>query len=178
MSQQPSSEATTSDDGSGGKTQAARDGQPSEFHVPLTIARQYVKDFSFENPGAPAIYDSLRDQNPDLKVSVDIAANPLERNHHEVVLSLSVNAAYRDTTAFIIELHYAAQVEVGDRVSQDKLERALMVEVPRYLFPFLRHIVANATREGGFPPLLLSPINFLKIQNRRHRKQAPAAAKE
>ena len=178
-----SSDAAPKDMDAGGadssaRTQSARDSQPSDLHAALSITRQYIKDFSFENPNAPGIFGAYKDEGPELKVSVDIAANPMEDNTHEVVLSLYVSAKFRETTAFIVELQYAAQAVVDENVSEQKLERALMVEVPRYLFPFLRNIIANATRDGGFPPLLLSPINFGKIHDGRRQRQEPGSTKE
>ncbi len=178
MNEQASSDAAPSSGDSSARTPAARDSQSSDLHTALSITRQYIKDFSFENPNAPGIFSAYGDEGPELKVSVDIAANSVEDNAHEVVLSLYVTATFRETTAFIIELQYAAQALVDENVSEEKLERALMVEVPRYLFPFLRNIIANATRDGGFPPLLLSPINFGKIHDGRRQKQASDSPKE
>ncbi len=183
MNEQPSTGAAPKDMDTGGedsssRTQSARDSQPSDIHAALSITRQYIKDFSFENPNAPGIYGAYRDEGPELKVSVDIAANAMEDNSHEVVLSLYVSAKFGETVAFIVELQYAAQAVVDENVSEEKLERALMVEVPRYLFPFLRNIIANATRDGGFPPLLLSPINFGKIHDGRRQREEPGSPKE
>lgn len=191
MTQQPSSDAAPQGADMGGEAPSAqsqagepqsttpqtpRDSRPSELHAPLSITRQYVKDFSFENPNAPGIYDAYGEGGPELKVSVDITASAIGEKSHEVVLSLSVAADFAETTAFIVELHYGAQAMVDETLSQDKLERALMVEVPRYLFPFVRSIIANATRDGGFPPLLLSPINFGKVHDSRRQRQAAAGA--
>ncbi len=166
----------TSGEDSGARTRPAQDSQSSDLHAPLSITRQYIKDLSFENPNAPGIFSAYRDEGPELKVSVDIAANAIEDNTHEVVLSLYVSATFRETAAFIVELQYAAQAVVDETLSEDKLERALMVEVPRYLFPFLRNIIANTTRDGGFPPLLLSPINFGKIHDGRRQQQTSETA--
>lgn len=177
MNQQPFPDTAPSGEDSDQKTQSAPDSRSSDVHTPLSITRQYIKDLSFENPNAPGIFNAYKDEGPELEVSVDIAASPEGENTHEVVLSLRVAANYRETTAFIIELQYAAQAVVHEDFSEEKLEHALMIEVPRYLFPFLRNIIANTTRDGGFPPLLLSPINFSKIHNSR-QKQAPAPPKE
>jgi len=188
MNEQPATDAApegkfTSGEDSGGedsgaRTRPAQDSQSSDLHAALSITRQYIKDLSFENPAAPGVFSAYRDEGPELKVSVDIAANALEDNSHEVVLSLYVSANFRETTAFIVELQYAAQAVVDENVSAEKLERALMVEVPRYLFPFLRNIIANTTRDGGFPPLLLSPINFGKIHDGRRQQQNSETATE
>lgn len=177
MNEQPPSDAVASGEALGALTQDARGAPSPDVHTALSIARQYIKDFSFENPNAPAIYSAFRDEGPELKISVDIAASPLEENSHEVVVSLNVRANHQDTTAFIIELEYGAQAVIEESVSEEKLERALMIEVPRLVFPFLRNIVANATRDGGFPPLLLTPINFRKIHDSHRRKSASASPK-
>ncbi len=146
-------------------------GQP----VALTISRQYVKDFSFENPNAPQIYAMFSDEGPDLQFTVDMAASPLGERTHEVVVSLNVTAKQGETTAFILELQYAGLVTVGEGLAEGPLERTLMIEVPRYLFPFIRATIANATREGGFPPLLLSPIDFRQLYRERRLKAEPGA---
>ena len=167
MTEHPPVDVEPSDETAVEPSAGAPGGRPSEAHTPLSITRQYIKDFSFENPNAPGIYGAFRDEGPELNVSVDIAANPLGDNAHEVVLSLTVKASYKNTTAFIIELHYAAQAKTESDTDPEKVQRALMIEVPRYLFPFVRNIVVNATREGGFPPLLLNPINFAKLHRNR-----------
>lgn len=178
MNEQPSIDMGPSGEDSGEPAQDGRSGRASDAHTALSITRQYIKDLSFENPNAPRIYSSFGDDGPELKVSVDIAASPLGDKTHEVILGLNVTATYQDTTAFIIELQYAAQAEFDADVSADRVERVLMVEVPRYLFPFVRNIVANATREGGFPPLLLNPINFRKIHDNRPRKEPIPSPKD
>ena len=171
----PNDESADQSTNPGADTQPSAEGRQSDAHTGLSISRQYIKDLSFENPNAPGIYGAFAGEGPELKVSVDIAANPIDDKTHEVVVSLNVNASYQKATAFIMELQYGAQAAVEGEVSEEDLERALMIEVPRHLFPFLRNIVAMATRDGGFPPLLLSPINFHRLHESRRRKAAEAA---
>jgi len=178
MNDQPSSDAAPSGATSTASTHSASDDTSSDFHAAMSITRQYIKDLSFENPNAPAIYGKFSDEGFDIKIDVDITARAIEANIHEVVVGLNVTAGYRDTTAFIMELQYAAETRTNEDAPEDKLERALMIQVPRYLFPFLRNIVANTTRDGGFPPLLLSPINFRKIHESRRPQSAPEAVPE
>lgn len=177
MNDQPSSDAAPSGANPTASTISASDDPGSDFQTAMSITRQYIKDLSFENPNAPAIYGKFSDEGLDIKISVDITAHAIEANTHEVVVGLNVAADYQDTTAFIMELQYAAEARTDENAPEDKLERALMIQVPRYLFPFLRNIVANTTRDGGFPPLLLSPINFRKIHEGRRLQTAPEAAK-
>lgn len=173
MSEQPSIDDEPEAGGAESPTGDTPGGRASDAHTALSITRQYIKDFSFENPNAPDIYDSFREEGPELKVSVDIATTPRGGNSHEVVLSLNVSAKYEKFTAFLIELEYAAEAQLGANVSAERAEHMLMVEVPRYIFPFVRNVIANATREGGFPPLLLSPINFRRVHANRQSEAAP-----
>lgn len=177
MNDQPSTDAARSGATDTASTLSASDDPGSDFHAAMSITRQYIKDLSFENPNAPAIYGKFSDEGLDIKISVDISAREIEANTHEVVVGLTVTADYKETTAFLMELQYAAEARTDENAPEDKLERALMVQVPRYLFPFLRNIVANTTRDGGFPPLLLSPINFRKIHegSRLQTAETPAA---
>src|SRR3546814_4479057 len=107
----------------------------------LTINTQYVKDHSFENPNAPAIYGTLRTEKPDLNVSVEVTPKQLQDQVYEVVLGLKASAKIGETTAFMVELDYAAVVSIAPDVSEEMRERLVMIEVPRHLFPFARAIL-------------------------------------
>jgi preprotein translocase subunit SecB len=139
---------------------------------PFTIQRQYLKDLSFENPNAPGIFTKYGDEGPDIKVRVELASDVKEGRTHEVVINLEIKAYHNDTAAFIIDLEYAALVTMGEGLTDAQANRWLFVATPRYIFPFVRAIVANATRDGGFPPLLLSPIDFQQV-NRNQRRVKP-----
>jgi preprotein translocase subunit SecB len=134
----------------------------------LTINTQYVKDHSFENPNAPAIYGTLRAEKPDLNVSVEVTPRQLQDQIYEVVLGLKASAKIGETTAFMAELDYAAVVSLAPGLSDELRERLVMIEVPRHLFPFARAILADDTRDGGFPPLMMSPIDFAQLYLNRH----------
>jgi preprotein translocase subunit SecB len=137
----------------------------------MAINIQYVKDLSFEVPGAPDIYVQLR-QPPQVAVNLDVNARRVAENAFEVVISIRAEAKAEDKTCFIIELDYAG-VFTLTAVPQDMLEPVLLVEAPRQLFPFARAIVSDVTRESGFPAVLLQPIDFLALwQNRRGQKPA------
>jgi preprotein translocase subunit SecB len=140
----------------------------------LTINTQYVKDHSFENPNAPGIYGSMRSGKPDINVSVEVTPTQLQESIYEVVLALRASAKIGDTPAFLAELDYAAVVSLGPDVSDELREHLVMIEVPRHLFPFARAILADDTRDGGFPPLMMGPIDFAQLY--LSRKQAAASA--
>ncbi|MDJ0943374.1 MAG: protein-export chaperone SecB [Kiloniellales bacterium] len=167
----------TGDDQGGAAPDAQTATQPGDSieEASFSIRVQYLKDFSFENPSAPAIYAKLSHQ-PDISVSVDVNARPLEGRIYETVLSANVDAKFDDTQGFLIELQYCALVQVSDQVGPEHLEPLLLVEVPRFLFPFARNLISSATRDGGFPPLLVAPIDFSKLYLRHKAQQGQAAA--
>ena len=130
----------------------------------LIINAQYIKDLSFENPRAPA---SLRQQNvpPAVEINVDVKAQGLSPDTYEVVLSINASAKAQDEALFLVELSYGAVITVRN-VPQELLSTVVLVETPRLLFPFARNIVADTTRDGGFPPLLINPIDFSEVLRR------------
>lgn len=121
------------------------------------LISQYVKDLSFENPNAPAIYQT--DQAPDVNVQFDIGASQVGDEVHEVVLKIEVRAESAGRTAFLVELSFAGLFGLRN-VPEDAVQPFLLGEGPRLMFPFARRIVSDAIRDGGFPPLLLEPIDF------------------
>src|SRR3546814_7685729 len=105
----------------------------------------------------------MRSEKPDLSVSVEVTPKQLQDQVYEVVLGLKASAKIGETTAFMAELDYAAVVSIAPDVSEEMRERLVMIEVPRHLFPFAPAILAADTREGGFPPLLMSPLDFAQL---------------
>jgi preprotein translocase subunit SecB len=127
--------------------------------APYVLSSQYVRDFSFENPNAPAVYGMLK-QQPGIEVNVDVNARAFQDSYYEVILKVSVNAKAEEKPAFIIELEYAGLCQLSEGLEEAVVQHILLVEVPQQLFPFARAILSKATQDGGFPPLLLSPIDF------------------
>jgi preprotein translocase subunit SecB len=142
----------------------------------LMIQSQYIKDFSFENPRAPASLDPSRNR-PEIAVRVDVRAEGLGSDRYEVALVMNIDAKSGADTVFMLELSYGG-VFVLLNIPPDSLQPLLLIECPRLLFPFARRIVADVTRDGGFPPLLLDPIDFVQLFRRRQQQavQARAAA--
>jgi preprotein translocase subunit SecB len=139
----------------------------------LMIQSQYVKDLSFENPRAPLSLQS--GQRPEIQVRIDVNARPLEAERYEVMLELHVEARVDNASAFMVELTYGGVFGLLN-IPPDSLQPLLLIECPRLLFPFARRVVADATRDGGFPPLLIDPVDFVSLYRRRH--QAAAAASD
>jgi preprotein translocase subunit SecB len=138
---------------------------------PLVLNIQYTKDLSFEVPGAPEIFATLREP-PRVDIQLDVQARPLQEGAGVFEVTLKVRADARaqlnnaEQTCFIAELAYCGIFTVN--VPQDQVEPVLLVECPRLLFPFARNILADVTRDGGFPPVLLAPIDFVALwQSRR-----------
>ena len=142
--------------------------------APLLLNVQYTRDLSFEVPGAPEIFINLKEQ-PRVDLSLDVQARPVQggSNVYEVCLQIRADAKAGDTPCFIAELAYCGVFTVN--VPQEHLEPVLLVECPRLLFPFARNILAEVTRDGGFPPVMLSPIDFFALwQSRRPAAGQPA----
>jgi preprotein translocase subunit SecB len=141
----------------------------------FAVVAQYIRDMSFEGPAHPQ--DVQVNEAPKIDVNVTAQTRPLEDNAFEVTLQTRAHAQVAGKNAFLIELAYAGIVSVPPGIPEEQLKFLLLAEVPRYLFPFARAIVANATREGGFPPLLLQPIDFnaLYQQQLQRASTAPAA---
>ena len=126
----------------------------------IQINAQYIKDLSFESPRAPMV---LQEQaQPAIEVSVDVKAHRLAEKSFEVVLSASADAKTDSGQVFLVELTYAG-VFTMDGVNEQQVAPILLVECPRLLFPFARAIIADATRDGGFPPLMIQPVDFARL---------------
>ena len=121
------------------------------------LLSQYVKDLSFENPNAPAIYQNQT--QPQIDVQFNIGTGQVGEEVHEVILKIEVRAESGDTVAFIVDLTYSGLFGFRN-VPADQIQPYLLTEGPRLLFPFARRVVADTIRDGGFPALLLEPIDF------------------
>ncbi len=181
------------------ETAAPAEAQPIP---PLTVNIQYVKDLSFEVPGAPEIYTTLRSQ-PSVNINLDVQARRIQdgQDVFEVTLQIKAEAteaqpqpsngqavggqavgsqatgsqAAGGRPVFIAELSYSGVFTLTD-VPENSVEPILLVECPRLLFPYARNILADVTRDGGFPPVLLQPIDFVSLWQSRRAQGATAMA--
>jgi len=154
----------------------AKNGNGSGAQPSLNILAQYVKDLSFESPGAPL---SLRprEKAPSININVNVGANPIAEGDFDVVLTLNAQAGEGKDVLFNVELVYGGVFRIQG-VPQEHMLPLLFIECPRLLFPFARQIIAEATRNGGFPPLMIDPIDFAQMfQQRMAEEQAKAAVK-
>ena len=152
-----------------GSAEAMQDQQAPSLNVLV----QYVKDLSFENPNAP---NSLAPQEtqPQIAINVNVGAQPLSATEFEVELKLEATAKIGETVIFAVELVYAGLFRIQN-VPEQHLHPFVLIECPRLLFPFARQILADSTRNGGFPPLMLDPIDFVALYQQNAAQQAASA---
>jgi preprotein translocase subunit SecB len=135
----------------------------------LRLQKLYVKDLSFESPGAPQVFFSSGE--PKVKVDLTVENRRLDDDHWEVVLHVTATVASGDTTFFLVEVEHAGAFLIKD-VPEEHLEGVLAVDCPTAIFPFTRQVICQATIDGGFAPFLLEPVNFLGLfQNARAEKE-------
>jgi len=159
------SDTTTTPEAGAGTGEAP---QPS-----VRVLAQYVKDLSFENPRAPASLQK-RDDSPPINIGVNVNARAIAENDYEVTLALNAKAGEGEAVNFEVELQYAGVIRVTN-MKQEHVQPFLLIEGPRLLFPFARQILAEAVRNGGFPPLMIDPIDFVSLYRRNmERMKKPA----
>ena len=156
-----------------GTTAPAAEGAP-KVQPSLHILGQYLKDLSFENPNAPQTLAPQQTQ-PDINISVNVNARNLAPTDFEVELHLDAKATLQEKVIFAAELVYAGTFRL-ENFPQQMLHPAVLIECPRLLFPFARQILAEATRNGGFPPLMLDPIDFAAMYQKRLQQQTVGKA--
>ena len=151
-----------------GDAPQAQNGQDSGPGI--RILAQYVRDFSFENPNAP---ESLRADGaqPNIDMNVEMSARSREDGLFEVDLKLSAKAVRGETAIFVVELVFGGLFAI-EGVSAEDLEPVLLIECPRFLFPFARRLIADVTSEGGYPPFLIDPIDFAGVYAARKAQAA------
>ncbi len=142
-------------------------GQPA-----IQIHNQYIKDLSLEIPHAPEIFKNIKSQ-PAMKIDVDINVRPLENAFYNVELNFRIDGDVEEQKFFIVEMSYCGVVEI--HVPEEHIQPVLMIEVPHMLFPYARQAVSNVMFNGGLPPIMLNPIDFVALY--KARAQAETATK-
>ena len=131
--------------------------------LPVVIHAQYLKDLSFESPNSPDVFKAgLKPPEMDMNFNLDarkVESDKLD-NLYEVVIRLNIKAERPEGVAFMIDCSYGALVSLEKDIATEMIRPVLFVEVPQILFPFARQVVAQASQNGGFPPLMLNPIDF------------------
>ncbi len=146
--------------------------QEAEAGPQLRVMTQYIRDLSFENPNAPRTLGPLVEQ-PQIAVRVDVNVQRLSETDFEITLAIGVEAKAQEDVMFLVELQYCGLFRLVN-VPAEQLEPVLLIECPRQIFPFARRIIADVTRDGGFPPLMIDPIDFVSLyQQRREAGNGP-----
>lgn len=148
-------------------------GNPSDEQglAPIQVNAQYIKDLSFEAPNTPAIFGEMQTGAPNIDIEVNLNASNMKDNLFEVVLHLRIKADLSGKTAFLVDLQYAGVFTLN--VAEEHVQPVLFIECPRILFPFARNIIGDVTRDGGFPPMMLQPIDFVRLFRQRLEQTAP-----
>lgn len=147
--------------------------------LPMTVHAQYIRDFSFENPNTPMSLRAGQDA-PEMDVNIGMDARKIEddniANLYEVILNVKAEATRGESSVFIVELQYGVTVSL-DGVPENQHHPMLLIEVPRIAFPFARQIICDATVQGGYPPLLLNPVDFHALYIQRFGDEIEASRK-
>ncbi len=140
--------------------QAGGDAEQNQ-NPPILVNAQYTKDLSFEVPGAPGVFAEMQGKNPDININIQVNADHIAENMFEVTLNIEANCKVNDEPGFIMELVYAGLFTLN--VPDEHRQAILLIECPRLLFPFARNIIADTTRDGGFPPVMLGNVDFVSM---------------
>jgi len=140
----------------------------------LRVLTQYVKDLSFENPNAPQMLGPV-DEQPSIGIRVDVGVKRMSDTDYEVALKIGAEATVKEKPMFLVEIEYAGLFRLTNIPEQD-LEAVLVVECPRQIFPFARRALADVTRDGGYPPLMIDPIDFVSLYQQRREQMAQEVA--
>ncbi len=154
---------------------AADDAQADQPKI--EVVGQYIKDLSFENPNFRSILLG-RPENPNLEIEVNVNAEKVGDGLYESAIEFGAKAVAKDAVYYELEISYAGLFRI-ENMPDDTLEPFLLIHCPTLLFPFLRRLISDLTREGGFPPLLLDPIDFASLYQQRHEQaSAPQATNQ
>jgi len=155
-------------------TDTASNPAPAADKPAIFLRAQYIKDLSFENPRAPASIFSLREA-PQMDVSINLGAQRLDEKVFELSIHIATRAVAEKTTVFLCDVVYAGVIEVQS-IPDEALESAIFIQGAQLLYPFARRVVADLTRDGGFPPLQLEPMDFATMYAQRAQPQSTASA--
>lgn len=151
----------------------AEEQQQSPQSNSLLVNAQYTKDLSFEVPNAPQVFVDMQATQPDMNIDIEVNARPVGENLFEVELSVKATCKVGEKTGFIMELLYAGLFTLN--MPDENKQAVLLIECPRLLFPFARNIIADITRDGGFPPVMLGQVDFVSMYQAQLNKAAQQA---
>jgi preprotein translocase subunit SecB len=145
---------------------------PASSQPVFTIEKLFVKDLSVEVPNAPKIY--LEREAPSVEIQMNNTASPVDDGYFEVLLTVTVTAKMGDKSAFLVEVAQGGVFQIRNVPAQE-IDVVLGVTCPNILYPYAREVISDAVVRAGFPPVILSPINFEAVYQARQQGQAQAA---
>jgi preprotein translocase subunit SecB len=148
--------------------------EPPEAPQNFIVKGQYIKDLSFENPHAPQSLIASGNK-PSIDVNVDLKAQKLQDDIYEMTLHIAAKASADGNTLFLVDLAYAGIFQLTN-IPAERVETMILIDCPFVLFPFARRVISDVTRDGGFPPLMLDPIDFQALYMHNSGRQAAAAS--
>lgn len=147
----------------------------AENQPQFALQRMYIKDASFEAPNAPASF--TKEWKPEIKLDLNSGARKLDEQHYEVTVKVTVTAKNADETAFLVEIEQAGLFTMAN-ISEDQLKPMLGAMCPNILFPYLREAIDGMVIKGGFPALMLAPVNFDALYQQRVQQEQQKAAEQ
>ena len=136
----------------------------------VLVNAQYIKDLSFENPKAP---DSLlSNEKPEVDVSIDIGAHNIQDETYEVVLALQIKSTVKKEIQYLIDIKYAGVFTLDKGIGSDEKEKIIFVQCPNIIFPYARRVISDISRDGGYLPLYISPVDFMTLYNNNKNKNS------
>ena len=135
----------------------------------VLMTAQYIKDLSFEAPNTPGIFTNLK-AAPKIDLSLDVQAQKIDDSNYEVILQISTKATNEEEVLFITELKFAGLFSITNCTNEEQKEQILLIYCPSLIFPFARRIIADATRDGGFQPLMINPVDFASLYLQQKNK--------
>ena len=142
----------------------------------VVINTQYVKDLSFESPEAPDCFLEIKTA-PKIDLALDIKVQDLQKDSFEVVLKINAKALHNEKSLFVVELEYAGLFSIKNIEKEEQKEQILLIYCPSLIFPFARRVIADVTRDGGFQPLMVNPIDFSALYMQQKQKQGDQSNK-
>ncbi len=142
----------------------------SDVNGSVLVNAQYIKDLSFENPKAP--YSLLGSEKPEVDVSIDIGAHNIQEETYEVVLEIQFKSVVKEDVQYLIDLKYAGVFTLDKGMNNEEREKVIFIQCPTIIFPYARRVISDISRDGGYLPLYISPVDFMTLYNNNKNKNS------
>jgi preprotein translocase subunit SecB len=155
---------------------SGKEGATQKTQVQVNILGQYIKNLSFQSPIVPQVFKELKEE-PKIELNLDIQVKNITETQYEVTLLIEAEALKDKNMVFAVDLEYAGLFEMNNVVEEEQKKQILLIYCPNLIFPFARSVIANITRDAGFQPLMINPLDFagLYMQQTQTRNQESLA---